>query len=64
MKNFMPQLNPELELKDIILNLKQFDEEYLKEACKNPTLLKETIENITKSLERVLDNIQKDNKNR
>nr|WP_320000142.1 hypothetical protein [uncultured Draconibacterium sp.] len=63
MKNFIPQLNPELELKDIILKLKQFDEEFLKEACKNPTQFKQTIEIITKSLEGVFENIQKDNKN-
>ncbi|KAF5078295.1 hypothetical protein DSECCO2_141010 [anaerobic digester metagenome] len=59
----MPQMEPELELKDIILKLKQFDEEFLKESFKNPNQFKQTIESIVKSLNNVLEYIKKDNKN-
>ncbi len=63
MESFMPQMEPELELKDIILKLKQFDEEFLKESFKNPNQFKQTIESIVKSLNNVLEYIKKDNKN-
>lgn len=59
MKTFMPQMEPELELKDIILKLEQFDEEFLNESFKNPSQFKQTIESIVKSLTNVLENIQK-----
>jgi hypothetical protein len=62
MKSFMTQMKPELELKDIILKLKQFDEEFLKESFKNPNQFKQTIESIVKSLNNVLENIKKDKK--
>jgi len=59
MKNFMPPFNPKLELKDVILKLRQFDEEFSKESFKNPIQFKQTIETIVKSLNNVLENIQK-----
>lgn len=62
MENFMPQYDPELELKNIVLNLKQFDEEFLNESFKNPSQFKQAIETIVNSLNSVLENIQK-NKN-
>jgi len=62
MESFMSQMEPELELKDIILKLKQFDEEFLKESFKNPNQFKQTIESIVKSLNNVLENIKKDKK--
>ncbi|HQF36770.1 MAG TPA: hypothetical protein PLA63_02740 [Tenuifilum sp.] len=62
MKNFIPQLDPELELKDVIIKLSQFDENFLNESFKNPSQFKQTIESIVKSLINVLENIQKDKK--
>jgi hypothetical protein len=62
MKIFMPQFNPELELKDAIVKLKQFDEEFLKESFKNPIQFKQTMEAIVNSLNNILENIQKNEK--
>lgn len=59
MKNFIPQLDPVLELKDIIIKLNQFDEEFLIESFKNPIQFKQTIESIVKSLTNVLENMDK-----
>ncbi|HQP14296.1 MAG TPA: hypothetical protein PLN58_06370 [Bacilli bacterium] len=58
----MPKNDPELELKEVILKLKQFDEDFLIESFKNPVQFKQTIESIIKSLNNVLENIQMDKK--
>lgn len=62
MNNFIPPLDPELELKDVILKLKQFDDEFLNESFRNPIKFKQTIDTIVKSLNNILENIKNVNK--